>query len=93
MSEDEQQKAAERRQLQAERFLKLAARGGRGGASGEKTCRALAQALHKIGDDVMILDPDAIEGFCVLLRSMAGPFDTWDQKERVYDLVRKVAGK
>ena len=78
---------------QVTRFVQLALRGGRCGASGEITCRALALALHKIGDDVMLLDEDAIEGFCATLRMMVGPFSTYDQKEKVYNMVRRAAGK
>lgn len=74
-------------------FVKLAQRGRHPGASsGEKACHTLAKALRKVGDDMMILDSTAIEGFADLCRAAGGPFATGAQKDTVYGTIER-AGK
>ena len=77
-----------------ERFRKLARRGAHPGASsGERVANRLAKALHAIGDDLALLDPEAIEGACGLVRCMSGPWPTDRLKEVIFNTVRSAAGK
>lgn len=77
---------------QIARFCALAQRGGHPAASsGERTAHRLAAALHTIGDDMMLLDDDAVQGFCRLAQLAAGPFHTDDAKAIVFDTITKAA--
>jgi hypothetical protein len=74
------------------RFVQLAARGAfPGAAGGEKICNRLAKALEKIGDDLALLDPDAIDGAHGLMRLMGGPWPTYESKETVFNMVHRAA--
>jgi hypothetical protein len=70
------------------------ARAGKSAAasSGERVAHKLAKALHSLGDDLMLLDLDSIEGACTLLRLAAGPFATDSAKRNVYLTLRQCAG-
>lgn len=75
------------------RFAKLANRGSqRGASSGEKVANKLAKALRTIGDDAALLDPQAIEGACLLLRAMAGPWPTDESKAAVFRVLEAATG-
>lgn len=75
-------------------FERIAARGAHPAASsGEKIANNVAKALHKIGDDLAVLDPDAIEGIRDLIRCMAGPYPTDKFKETTFAIVKRAAGK
>ena len=72
------------------RFTELAHRGRSGGASsGEKVARRLAVALHAIGDDMALLDADAIEGFHMLCRLAGGPWPTDESKATAFRLIAR----
>jgi hypothetical protein len=74
-------------------FCDAARRGASPAAStGEQIAHRLARALHDVGDDMMLLDQECIEGFSSLCRLAAGPFHTDDQKTIVFDTIRKACG-
>ena len=76
------------------RFCRLAASGSHPGASGgEKRCHALAKALQSIGDDVQLIDIEVVHGAGDLLKLMAGPFRTDADKQAIYAMLAKAAGK
>ena len=78
---------------QTARFCELAKRGSHPGAStGERTAHKLASALHKVGDDIMLLDAEAIQGFCHLVHLAGGPFYKDEEKVIVYNTIEKSAG-
>lgn len=94
MAETQTVKDQERQIAQFRRFLKHAEAGAHPGAShGEKIVNALAKAFDKIGDDAALLDPDTIEGACVMLRWMGGPWPTEACKETVFGSLRRAAGR
>ena len=75
-------------------FCRISRRGASPAASsGERVANRLALALHRIGDDMAVLDSGAIEGACSLLRCMAGPWATDDRKAAVFRVVKQAAGK
>ncbi len=75
-------------------FGALAKQGAHPSAStGERTANKLAKALHAIGDDIMLLDLEALEGFFHLARLARGPFFTDHEKSLVYDTIAKSAGQ
>lgn len=75
--------------MNAQRFLQLANQGRSPASStGERACYRLAKALAEVGDDMMILDSGAIGGFYEVAMLMAGPFRTYDDKARVYGLLK-----
>lgn len=79
---------------QIARFCQLAQRGAHPAASsGERIAHRLAAALHTIGDNIMLLDDDAVQGFCLLTQLAAGPFHTDDSKAIVFDTIAKAAGQ
>ncbi len=70
------------------RFLELARHGRSGAAStGEKAAYKLAKALDDIGDDMMLLDSSALEGFHLLSQLASGPFRTDAEKSTVFDTI------
>lgn len=74
------------------RFCELAKQGKNPAASsGERVANKLAKALHAIGDDMVLLDPVAIEGFCLLCRLASGPWMKDADKERVFETIAKAA--
>lgn len=78
----------------AKRFLYLAMAGSQPGASsGEKICHKIAKALHEIGEDFSGIDGAALEGACHVVKKMAGPWQTAEEREHVFKCVAKAAGK
>lgn len=76
------------------RFCDLARRGKSITAStGENAAYQLAKTLYKLGDDMMILDREAIEGFNQLCLLASGPFPTDADKSAVYQAIAKAAGR
>jgi hypothetical protein len=76
------------------RFRDIARNGARPGASsGERVANRLALALHRIGDDLALLDSSAIAGACLLIRAMSGPWPTDASKTAVFRTIRQAAGK
>lgn len=74
-------------------FGDLARRGSsQGASSGERTAYRLAKALHDIGDDMMLLDADAVSGFATLCSLASGPFHTDEQKSLVFDIIARATG-
>ena len=62
-------------------------------SSGERVAHRLADALHKIGDDMALLDPEAIHGFHLLCQLASGPWALDADKERIFDTIAAAAGK
>ena len=76
------------------RFVALARQGARKGASsGEIVANKLAVALQAIGDDMAVLDLDAIQGFAKLCELASGPWPTEELKETVFYHVNLAAGR
>ena len=74
------------------RFGHLAQSGRHSGASsGERVAHKLAKALHQIGDDMALLDEDAIKGFYLLCLLAHGPWATEDSKSRVFQTIAQTA--
>jgi hypothetical protein len=75
------------------RFGELA-RAGRhpAASSGERVANKLAKALHAIGDDMALLDDEAITGFHLLCQLTSGPWSTDADKERVFEMLAHAAG-
>lgn len=72
------------------RFCALAKAGGSPAAStGENTARRLATALAAIGDDMALLDEDAIHGFHNFCLLAHGPWHTDDQKHHCFEIIRQ----
>lgn len=70
------------------RFRKLAQAGKHlGASSGEKVALKLAQAFAEIGDDICLLDREAIQGATLLLKAMAGPWATDFERNAVYSVL------
>lgn len=73
---------------QIDRFVKLAQAGKHlGASSGEKVALKLALAFAEIGDDICLLDREAIQGATLLLKAMAGPWATDYEKHAVYSVL------
>jgi len=76
----------------ANRFLDLAYSGAQGTASsGERVANRVARALEEIGDDMALLDCQAIEALCEVLRTMAGPWQSQQQKDVIFQGVERAA--
>lgn len=76
------------------RFVEAARRGANPAASsGERVANKLAKNLHSIGDDMVVLDWDTLNGFSCLCQLASGPWRTDEQKSEVFRLIRKAAGK
>jgi len=74
------------------RFCDLAARGRHASAStGERVANRLACVLHELGDDMALLDEDAIRGFYQLAMAAHGPWPTDAAKSTVFTIIRKAA--
>ncbi len=75
------------------RFLDLA-KSGRSpkASSGERVANKLAKALQAIGDDMVLLDDDAITGFHLLCQLTGGPWATDADKARVFEMLAHAAG-
>jgi hypothetical protein len=75
-------------------FRRIARNGSRPGASsGERVANRLALALDQIGDDLALLDASALNGACLLIRMMSGPWPTDASKAAVFRTIRQAAGK
>lgn len=75
------------------RFCDLAKQGKNPAASsGERVANKLAKAVKSIGDDMALLDLEAIEGFYVLCRLAHGPWGTDADKERIFEMLAKATG-
>lgn len=75
-------------------FRRIARNGAHPAASnGERIANRLAVALHRIGDDIALLDSSAINGACLLMKLMSGPWPTDASKDAVFKVVRQAAGK
>ena len=94
MTEAQTTKDQEIQIIRFRKFLKHAEAGAHPGAShGQKIVNAIAKAFDKIGDDVALLDSDTIEGACVMLRWMGGPWPSDACKESVFGRLRRAAGR
>jgi hypothetical protein len=77
-----------------EHFVECAANGHHPAASsGEQIAARLATALHSIGDDFVTLDLRAIDGAWILMQCAHGPWQTEAEKQTVFRLIAKAAGK
>ena len=75
-------------------FLDLAKAGQDPTASrGEWVCHQIAAALHKLDDDLMLLDPDTAAGAAALVRAAAGPFSSMAEKHAVYQMIEEAGRK
>lgn len=75
-------------------FVEVARQGSHpASTNAEKVANRIAKTLHTIGDDICLLDSDALQGLCEVLHLMHGPWPTYESKEAIYELVRKSAGK
>jgi hypothetical protein len=75
-----------------DRFTTLARRGRSSAASsGERVAHRIAQALHDIGDDIALLDYDALDGFLTLCQLASGPWSTDEQKQRIFATIARCA--
>jgi hypothetical protein len=73
-------------------FARVATRGAHPAASsGEKVANKVAKALHRIGDDLAVLDADSIDGIRDLIQAMAGPWPTDAAKSAVFKTIRNAA--
>jgi hypothetical protein len=78
--------------IQFTRFTTLARHGSSPAASsGERVAHRLAKALHEIGDDLALLDADALDGFHTLCQLASGPWSTDDQKQRIFATIARCA--
>ena len=76
--------------LRTSRFITLAKAGGNPKSStGERVAHRLAVALHEIGDDIALLDYDALDGFTTLCHLAAGPWPTEARKTGVFDAIAR----
>ncbi len=74
------------------RFLEAAAAGAHPGASsGEKIANRLAKVLSEIGDDLALVDSEIIDGACLALRTMGGPWPTDEFKRQVFKPLKNAA--
>jgi hypothetical protein len=72
------------------RFLALAKDGRHPAASsGERVAFQLAKTLDAIGDDMALLDSEAIDGFAVLCHLTGGPWKTDDDKARIFETLSR----
>lgn len=77
-----------------EHFVEIAANGHHPAASsGEKIAAQLATTLHAIGDDFVTLDLRAIDGAWILMQCAHGPWNTEADKQLVFNLILRAAGK
>lgn len=60
---------------------------------GERVCHQIAAALHRLNDDLMLLDPDALEGATGLMQAAVGPFSTMAEKQAVYQMIERAGGR
>lgn len=74
------------------RFRELAKAGAHGAASsGERTANKLAKTLNSLGDDMALLDADAILGFYHLCMLAHGPWATDEGKSHVFQIIAQAA--
>ncbi len=77
-----------------ELFVQVARNGSfRGASSGEKICNRIALMLEDIGDDVAVIDFELLEGAIDLLRLQRGPWKTYAEKQAVFRLTARAAGR
>jgi hypothetical protein len=75
--------------LSVHHFIQCARRGRSGAASsGERICRLLAENLAEIGDDIALLDPEALNGYLELCKLAAGPWQTDAEKDIAFSLIQ-----
>jgi hypothetical protein len=75
-----------------EHFVKCARRGAsRGSSNGERVANKLARGLQAAADDICILDYGAIDGFCELVRCLAGPWPDEAARNAVFAALRRAA--
>ena len=60
-------------------------------SSGERVAHKLVAVLHQLGDDLALLDPEAIHGFSILCQLAHGPWALEDDKQRVFDTIAAAA--